>query len=69
MAEFMFPNVAYRATVYRTGVSTNLLSFNKLKQSSAIPNAVLWLITFAMADESTFVRKVLIGSFRHQSWL
>ena len=22
MAEFMFPNVVYRATVYRTGVST-----------------------------------------------
>ena len=25
MAEFMFPNVAYRATVYRTGVRTLLL--------------------------------------------
>ena len=60
MAEFMFPNVAYRATVYRTGVDANRrkvlespktllfytkdLSFIVLKVSSTKMRLFIWIL-------------------------
>ena len=57
----MLPTLVYQINVLWK-LNSDLLywSFNQLQQSSSIPDAVLWLISFAMADESTFVRKVLI---------
>ena len=41
MAEFMFPNVAYRATVYRTGVATHSVAVIKKKsRQKDVPPAV-----------------------------
>ena len=34
MAEYMFPNVAYRATVYRTGAKTYLILYLSLENST-----------------------------------
>ena len=53
MAEFMFPNVAYRATVYRTGVSV-VLYLEYFKGDIFYLSCVGLWVTGQMREETIF---------------
>ena len=76
MAEYMFPNVAYRATVYRTGGSTNsevqlsFLLFTQEKRQFAKKKdfAMVYFYQIRLIFATSHICNVVPISFRQKTY-